>query len=61
MRKSVSIVTLTLAFVLSALAVGCTQNGDGPVAYSPRAYPYLPSIQPLGDSQSAPTAIANGK
>jgi hypothetical protein len=59
MRKSILI--LTLASICAALAAGCMPNGgEGAVAYSPRAYPFLPSIQPIGDSQSAPTALAGG-
>lgn len=52
------VLALTVASILSALAAGCMPNGEGPLAYSPRAYPYLPSIQAAGDSQTAPTSLA---
>ena len=56
MRNRRFILALTVSSILSALAAGCMPNGEGVAAYSPRAYPYLPSIQPLGNTQEAPTS-----
>jgi hypothetical protein len=45
MRKSITI--LTLAAILATLTGGCMPNAEGGIsAFSPRSYPYIPSIVP---------------
>jgi hypothetical protein len=42
-----SIVLLVLVSIVTAMLVGCAPNADrGPVAFSPRVYPYLPQLTP---------------
>ena len=46
MRKS--IVILSLAAVLATLTGGCMPNAEGGIgAFSPRSYPFVPSVLPL--------------
>jgi hypothetical protein len=51
MRKSV--VVLTVLAIVSAMSVGCVPNAEGTIAFSPRVYPYVPTIGP-GPSADKP-------
>jgi len=59
MRKST--VLFVLVSIVCAMAAGCSPYADrGPVAFSPRIYPYLPSVNltpPTTQPDDVPTSM----
>ena len=43
MRKSTML--LVLVSIVCALTAGCVPNAEGPIAFVPRAYPFVPNLQ----------------